>query len=93
VTRWNLAFVLALGACASEPPLAHPTLSADQQREIRRACEASVPQVIARAPNCPDIGGDRQALERCRSDGDASLLAATRRAETVAACLRSQGFR
>jgi hypothetical protein len=84
---------LLLGACANETPLAHPTMPADQQRDVRRACEESVPQAIARAPNCPDIGGDRQALERCRADGDASLLAAARRTDAVAACLRRQGFR
>lgn len=89
--RGALAVVLLLGGCAT--PLEHPTMSADQQREVRRACEAAVPPADARAPNCPDIGGDRLALERCRQASDAALLAAARRSETVAACLRSQGFR
>jgi len=91
--RAALAAVLLSGACASAPPLEHPTLSADQQRDVRRACEASIGHADARAPNCPDTGGDRGTLERCRQASDAALLAAARRDENVAACLRRQGFR
>jgi hypothetical protein len=84
---------LALAGCGSEPVLVHPTLSAERQAAIREECEASLPAANATLPRCPDIGGDRQALERCRSDGDAALLAAARRNQAVAACLRAQGFR
>ena len=84
---------LALVGCGGEPVLVHPTLSSERQAAIRQDCEASVPAVDATLPRCPDIGGDRQALERCRSDGDAALLAAVRRNQAVAACLRAQGFR
>ncbi len=84
---------LALAACSGEPTLVHPTLSAEDQAAIRTQCEASLPAANATLPRCPDIGGDQQALERCRSDGDAALLAAVRRNQAVAACLRAQGFR
>jgi hypothetical protein len=86
-------FSLALVGCVSEPVLVHPTLSPERQAAIRAECEASLPAASATLPRCPDIGGDRQALERCRSDGDAALLAAVRRDQAVAACLRAQGFR
>ena len=84
---------LATAACGTEPALVHPTLSPERQAAIRAECEAASPAANAPLPRCPDFGGDRQALERCRADGDAALLAAVRRNQAVAACLRAQGFR
>jgi hypothetical protein len=83
----------AMAACSSEPALVHPTLSAERQAAIRAECEAASPAANATLPRCPDFGGDRLSLERCRADGDAALLAAARRDQAVAACLRAQGFR
>jgi len=93
--RLVLLFLLsaALAGCGSDPVLVHPTLSFERQAAIRAECEASLPAADATLPRCPDIGGDRFALERCRADGDAALLAAVRRNQAVAACLRAQGFR
>ncbi len=93
----RLAFLvllpLVVAACSAEPALVHPTLSTERQAAIRGECESSLPAANATLPRCPDIGGDQQALERCRMDGDAALLAAVRRDQAVAACLRAQGFR
>jgi hypothetical protein len=84
---------LTLAGCGSDAVLVHPTLSAERQAAIRAECEAASPAANATLPRCPDIGGDRLALERCRADGDAALLAAVRRDQAVGACLRAQGFR
>lgn len=88
-----LLLAITLAGCGGEPVLVHPTLSSERQAAIRQECEASFPAADATLPRCPDIGGDRLALERCRADGDAALLAAVRRERAVAACLRAQGFR
>jgi hypothetical protein len=88
-----LFLTLALVGCGGEPILVHPTLSSERQASVRKDCEAAFPETSAPLPRCPDIGGDRLALERCRADGDAALLSAVRRNQAVAACLRAEGFR
>jgi hypothetical protein len=91
--RAALFSMLVLAGCGGEPVLVHPTLSSERQAALRKDCEAAFPAANAPLPRCPDIGGDRLALERCRADGDAALLAAVRRNAAVAACLRAEGFR
>jgi hypothetical protein len=90
----SLFFVpLALAGCGGDPRLVHPTLPAERQTAIRQECEALLPATDAKLPRCQDIGGDQFALERCRADGDATLLAAARRDQAISMCLRAQGFR